>query len=139
MSASTVYAGLAERFATVSGIKQLGLGEPTSIHDLPALYSAYEGFERGQAGQITTMTHRFVHRLVIRWQEFAQAEAQLLTFIHAIPAAIDADPKLGGRIPSGLARITGAAGGFTTIGKTKYRVVDFTSEVLEKAPFQSGI
>jgi hypothetical protein len=139
VSATTVYAGLAARFATVNGIKRIILGEPTGAVEPPVLYTAYESFTRGQAGQVTTMTHRFTHRLLLRWQDFSQSEAELLSFVNAIAAAVDADPKLGGRVTSGMARVTGATTGFVTISSTKYRVIDFTTEVLEKGSFQSGI
>jgi hypothetical protein len=139
MSATTVYAGLAERFATVDGIKKIILGEPSGALDPPILYTAYEGFTRGQAGQVTTMTHRFTHRLLITWQEFSQAEARLLSFVNALAAAVDADPKLGGRVASGMARVTEASSGFVTIGSTKYRVIDVTTETLEKGAWQGGI
>jgi hypothetical protein len=139
MSATIVYAGLAERFATVNGIKKIILGEPTGAVDPPVLYTAYESFERSQAGQITTMTHRFTHRLMLRWQDVAQSEAQLLSFVNAIAAAVDADPKLGGRIHSGMARLSEATSGFVTISSTKYRVIDFTTTTLEKGAWQGGI
>jgi hypothetical protein len=85
------------------------------------------------------MRYYFVHRLMLRWQDFAQAEMQLITMVNLIPAAIDADQKLGGRIPDGLATISDGVSGFDTIGETKYRIVDYTSSTLEKQPYKSGI
>lgn len=139
MSALTCYQGLEERFRTVSGLHSVVLGEPTGDLDLPGLYTAYIGFNRSQLGQITAMDHRFMHRLIIRWQDNAQAEMQLLTLLNAIPASVEADAQLGGRVPLGLARITDGDAGFATIGGVKYRVVDYTALVTEKAPVRSGI
>jgi hypothetical protein len=138
MSALTCYQGLEERFRTL-GLRSVVLGEPSGDLDLPGIYTAYDGFERSKAGQITAMHHRFVHRLLIRWQDNAAAEMELITLLHAIPAAVDADPQLGGRVPMGLASISAGDAGFVTIGGVKYRVVDYTAQVVEKAPFQSGI
>lgn len=144
MSALTVYQGLEAVFRGVESLRTVLLGEPSGDMDLPGLYTALEGFDRPLAGQppadnLTGMDYRFVHRLVIRWVDFQQAEMQLLTFVNAIPAAVDADPRLGGRLTKGIARIQAGDAGFANIGGTKYRVLDFTSTVLEKAPRSSGL
>lgn len=139
MSALIVYQGLEERFRTIPGLQNIILGEPTALHELPCLYTAFYRFERTQHGQITGMRYYFVHRLLLRWQDFPQAEMQLITMLNLIPAAIDADQKLGGRLPDGLASITDGTTGFITIGETKYRIVDYTSNTLEKQPYKSGI
>lgn len=137
MSAVTVYQGLEERFRTVEGLKTIILGEPTGGHELPCLYTAYERFTRPlrnapPARNLTAMDHTFAHRLLIRWQDFEQAEMQLLTFVDAIPDAIDRDPKLGGRLTKGYAAISEGITGFVTISNIKYRVIDFTSAIIEK-------
>lgn len=137
MSALSVYQGLEERFRTVDGLRAVMLGEPTGDMDLPGMYTAYESFERPlrnspPARNLTGMEHVFVHRLILRWQDFQQAEMQLLLFIDAVPDAIDRDPHLGGRLTRGVAAISRGVTGFVTIGGTKYRVIDFTSTVIEK-------
>jgi len=144
MSALTVYQGLEERFRTVSGLQNIILWEPTAAHALPALYTALERFERPMASQppadnVTAMRYFFTHRLVIQWQDNAAAEMQLLTLLNAIPAAVDADPKLGNRITSGNARISDGIAAYIKIGDTLYRIVDYTGEVLEKANRSSGL
>lgn len=144
MSATTVYAGLAERLATVAGLKTIMLGEPTAIHEPPAIYTVFADFDRSFAGQppadnLTAMTYHFQHRLYLRWQDNEQATAQLLSYVNVIPAAIDADARLGGRLGRGIAKMTRGDAGFITVGGTKYLVCDFTSEVLEKNTRSSGI
>lgn len=144
MSATIVWAGLRERFLTVAGIKTVQLGEPTAIHEPPALYTVLAGFDRVFGGKppadnLTGMTYRFQHRLYLRWQDNAQATAELLSFVNVICAALDADAQLGGRLGRGFAKITGAEAGFVTVATAKYLVCDFSSEVLEKAPRSSGI
>lgn len=144
MSALTVYLGLEERFKTVADLRNIILGEPTAAHDLPCLYTAFEGFDRVLGGlppadNLTGMTYRFVHRLLIRWQDRSEAEEELLHFINSIPAAVDAEPTLGGRITRGNARISEGLAGFQMVGDTKYRAIDFFSTVLEKAPRSAGL
>lgn len=138
MSAVTMYQGLEDRFRTINGIANIILGEPTSA-DAPMLYSAFLRFDRSQHGQVTAMRYFWIHRLVIPWQNNEQAEMQLLTFINAIPASVDLSPTLGGRIVEGLAKVIAGDSGFDDIGGTKYRICDFTSDVLEKAVVRSGL
>lgn len=144
MSALTVWQGLEERFRTVSGLQNIILGESTALHELPCLYTVLESFERTMASlppadNLTAMHYHFTHRLVIRWQDYQQAEMQLLSFINAIPAAVDADATLGGRITRGNVRITDGVAGFVDIGGVKYRIVDFATDALEKDTRSSGI
>jgi hypothetical protein len=134
-----MWEGLAEQIATVDGLASVILGEPTATHDLPCVYGALNRFTRSQSGQITAMLYEFAIRLVIRWQDRQEAEAELLSLINAIPAAIDLDPTLGARIPMGLAKITAGDSGFVSIGGVLYRICDFTASVLEKGPVQGGL
>lgn len=134
-----MWAGLEERLLTVAGLKTVLLGEPSSVHEPPALYGALQDVTRTQAGQVTAMRYTFLLRLVIRWQERAEAEAELLSFINSIPAAVDADPLLGGRITMGLAKVTAGLAGFIELGGTTFRVCDFTADVLEKGAYQGGL
>lgn len=139
MSAVTMWQGLEERFKSVDGLTNIILGEPTSIQDTPALYTALLRVERSQHGQVTAMHYFFTHRLVIGWQDNPQAEMQLLTFVNAIPASIDRSETLGGRITQGLAKVIAGDAGYVRIGETTYRICDFTSDVLEKAAVRSGL
>lgn len=137
MSAVTAWEGLEARYQTVTALKAVLLGEPTAIHQPPALYTALSRIDRTTAGQVTSMRYTFTSRLVVDWQSPADAELELLGLVNAIPAAIDADPTLGGRV--NLARITEGPAGFIAIGGTNYRIIDYTIDVLEKGAYQSGI
>lgn len=139
MSAVAVYQGLEERFKTVEGIKIFALGEPTAIHDAPELYTVGLRFERTlrnlpPSQSTVSGTHYFMaHRLVFRFQDNAMAEMEVLAYIDAMLNAIDADPRLGGRLSNRLmAKIISADVGFSEISSTLYRVVDFTSETVYK-------
>ena len=129
MSAVTVWQGLEERLRTVDGLQNVLLGEPSSVHDWPAIYGAYERFTlplkiSPPARGIVGFDHVFVLRLCIQWVDNPQAEMQLLSLLTAIPLAIDADRKLAGRIGGGMAHIDEGAAGFAEIGGVKCRVVD---------------
>ncbi len=138
MSALTIWQGVEERLRAVDGLHNVLLGEPQSVHELPALYAAYEGFERPlrntmpSAAGVTAMDHRWTLRLVIQWVDNAQAEMQLISLLDAIPNAIDADPKLAGRLYSGMAYISAGVAGFAKIGDAMHRVVDYELHTLEK-------
>lgn len=137
--ATIIYQGLYECFRAIPGIKSVNLGEPTGDIATPSIWTAFEHFDRTTSGQVTAMPLTFVHRLMILWQDFERAEMQLLTYVNAIPASVDANPDLSGRIERGLSRITVGDAGFITIGNVKYRVLDFTSVTMDKAPYKSGI
>jgi len=113
--------------------------EPGSIQNSPTLYTLLDSFTRETKGQVTMMRYRLLHRLVVQWQDNAEAEATLWPFVHSVPAAFDADPLLGGLITMGLARVGDGQSGFVVISNTKYRCLDFFSDIPTKAPYRSGI
>jgi len=137
MTALIIYQGLEERFRTIPWLRNIILGEPTAAHELPCLYT---GFDRAEfpltnappARNQNIDTYFFLHRLMIRWQDNEAAEMQLITWLNDIPNAIRADPKLSGRLYGGIAHISNGVSGFQTVGDTKYRIVDYTSKIIEK-------
>ncbi|GAB4203609.1 MAG: hypothetical protein OHK0022_27940 [Roseiflexaceae bacterium] len=131
--------GLHERLLTVPGIVACFGYEPAAIDQPPIIYSLLDKFERSTSAGIVTMRYRILHRLCLAWQDNEQAEEQLADFVNAIPAAIDADPQLGGRIPSGLARIADAQAVWVRIGDATYRALDCYSDVVAKSGYKSGI
>lgn len=127
MSWATLLAGLDERFATVAGIAAILDYEPTSVQATPLFYSLFEGYElTGEAGT-KSRRYRGVHYLLVDWQEAEQAELELIPFVDAIPAAVEADPQLGGRIPNGFAEISSGEGVWVEIAGIKYRGIEFHS------------
>lgn len=132
MSYQSVLEGLSERFETVSGLEAVLNYVPTGIHTTPLLYSLLENVEIRRSGQVVTREYRLQHRVVFLWQHNEQAEVDLAPYVDAIPAAVAADPHLGGRLQSGYAEIVELQGGWVTIGGTEYRVLDCYSRVIEK-------
>lgn len=134
-----VIEGLHERFQSVIAIPTVLRYEPRTVQTTPLLYSLLDSFERTQQGQITVMRYRVLHRLVVAWQDNEQAEEAVIDLINAVCHAVDQDPQLGGRIPSGMARIVDGKSGFWQFAGAMYRVVDVYSDTLTKAPVRSGI
>lgn len=137
MSATTVWLGLEERFRTIAGLASVELGEPSGDMALPCLYTVYGSFQRPlrnspPARNQTGMTHILGARLVIQWVDFQAAERQLFALVDLIPASIELDPHLGGRLSAGAAYCAAGISGHATIGKVLYRVVDYEITVLEK-------
>jgi hypothetical protein len=113
--------------------------EPTSIQDSPTLYMLLDRAPRQQHGQVTAQHYVVLCRLVLRWLDNERAEQLLVPFVNALPAAIDADKQLGGALQNGVAVVEDMRAVFVTIGGTLYRALDVYVDVLEKAPFKSGI
>lgn len=132
--AEDLLVGLTERLATLPGLTSVLTYEPTSVEP-PMIYSLLDEVVR-VPGAITTRRYRYLHRLVIAWIGNDLAEAQLLSYVDPVAAAIDADPFLGARIACGSARITDQQAGFVVINKTLYRVLDSYSECVTKGRFQ---
>lgn len=132
MSYAGVIEGLHERFATVPGIAAILDYEPSSVQVSPLLYSVLDRVELGRMGQVRTYRYYILHRLLIRWQDGSAAERELIPFVNAIPAAVSADPHLGGRLGNGIAEIESIDALWTKIAGVEYRTLDFMSNVLEK-------
>lgn len=137
MSATNVWLGIEVRYRTIPGIASVELGEPTGDMALPCLYTVYGSFERPlrnspPAHNQTGMKHILGTRLVIQWVDFQSAERQLFALVDLIPASIEADPHLGGRLNAGAAYCAAGISGHAVIGEIKYRVVDYAITVLEK-------
>ena len=141
MSYPTILVGIAERLQTVPGLVVLNY-EPRILAERRAAYFLLDSFTRSQAGQVTVMTYRINCRVCVRWQDNQQAEADLAALINPVCAAIDADPKLGGRVVSGYARVDDAQAEYVDIGGTgaiNYRVCNVFITVLEKGAYQGGL
>lgn len=145
MSYQTVIAGLVERLKTVDGLKLVLDHEPPSIQRLPALLLYLDSFRRSYSGNVVTMRYRVKARLLISWVSNEAAERELLPFVNTIPAAIDADMFLGGRIQSGGAEVeqdTDHVAAWTEYGGTggtMYRSLEIFISVVEKGSYKSGI
>jgi hypothetical protein len=113
--------------------------EPRSIQTSPTLYTLFDRFQRDTSGQITAMKLRLLHRICVQWQDNEESERELLTFVHALPYRVDNDPTLGGLITKGIARISDGESGFVIISGTKYRSLDFFSDIPTKGTYRGGI
>lgn len=132
MSYATILAGLHTRLVTVTGLNAVLDYVPTAVQDPPIVYSLLQRASITRSGQVVATTYRILHRVVIRWQDNEQAEIEASSFVNAIPAAVAADPHLGGALVSGYADISECDSGFADIGEVTYRILDFYSTVVEK-------
>jgi hypothetical protein len=132
MSYATVLTGLHVRFATVAGIANILKYEPTSVGDLPTLYSLIQSVAVTYKGQLRATHYRILHRMLFRWQDVEQAELEILPFVDSIPLSVDADKQLGGVILDGMAFINEMSAGWVEIANTTYRTLDFISDVTVK-------
>ncbi len=132
MSYTSVLEGLHERFATVEGIVSILPYSPTAIHDTPTLFSMPDEGQVHRSGQVKAREYRTNHYLVFRWQDSEQATQELLPFLDSIPAAVDADPHLGGRLNGGMARVDEWEIMWLTVGSVDYIAIRFYSTVMER-------
>lgn len=137
MTYPAIIAGLHTVIETVAGLKLVLDYVPRSIVTTPMLYSEHVSSQYDDASdamQAEFVTrHRTKHRLVLSWQDNEQCELELAGFIDAIPAAVKANPKLGGALADGWARVTAGESGWVAAegGPLIYRFCDFYSEVWE--------
>ena len=127
---ANVIAGLHTRFATVTALNTLFVGEPESLEgwELPALYSRLVTRTQTWHGQVSATRYRTLHRVCVHWQDNAQAETDIIALADSVPAAIWADAHLG-LLDALVTEFDGEAGFVTDLG---VRSIDFYSEVLVK-------
>ena len=130
-SYADILAGLKERFETVAGLVVVD-HVPTSIQATPLIYSLLERVEIRRSGQVTTHEYRVQNRLLVKWQDNREAEQQIIPFVDSIPAAVAADPHLGGRITSGYAEIVEIEAAWVTVAGVDYRALDCYAQVIDK-------
>lgn len=137
MSYTAIVAGLDAVWATVTELAVILDYMPRTLQTTPLLYSVLDSVNWEDAQTAATADdvphYRIQHRLVLAWQDNEQCEIQLARLVDAIPAALRADPTLGGRLVDGHARIVSAEGGWiqTDAGTITHRIVDFYSVVWE--------
>ena len=128
MSYSNILSGLKTRMLTLTGLKSVLLYEPASIDDTPMAYMYLDNAEIEQGGQVVTALYAITVRIIVRWQDNEEAEAQIAPYADSVVDAIRADPSLGSRANS--ARVTAIEGGFLdTASGVRFRVMDFTVRV----------
>jgi hypothetical protein len=142
---STTKAALLTRLGTLVDTSnperpQLVIGyEPQALSVAPAIYVTLDSFTRAIANQVVVMHYVNRLRYCVLWQDNEHAEEQLEWAVNGIPDVIDQDPYLLGAIDSGFCKVTRGDAGYTAIGGTIYRTVDFMTDTLDKAGWKSGI
>lgn len=135
-----VIEGLVERLETVPGNMPVLPYEPPVLQKVPAIYLKLDSFTREIRGQVTANRYRIQIRAVLLWQDARISESELLPLVNLIPAAIDNDPQLGGRLEQGVVVVTDGRESLRGIGGTVYKVLDVFVDAVEKGEYQtSGI
>ena len=129
MSYSAIVSGIQTRLATITSLKANLVYAPKGIDDTPMTYILLDGAELTHNAGTMTIMYRVTVRLVTRWQENDQAEAEILPYVDSIVDAIRAAPMLGGAAYN--AWVSEIEGLWVTIGGIEYRAVDFTVRVKE--------
>jgi len=127
MSYANIVSGIQTRLATITTLKANLKYEPAVIDDTPMTYILLDNAELTENAQSVTVLYDVTVRLIVRWQDNEQAEAQMMPYVDSIVDAIRGDPTLGSRANS--ARVTRIEGAFVTIAGVEYRAVDFTVRV----------
>lgn len=124
--------GLNTRFATVINSRNVLAYEPDTVQEFPTISTIFYRFERLEKGTTIAFHYQMLHRLYVQRQDAKKSELNVMPYIVSIPAAVEADARLGGVLPRGQARIIRASGGYARMGGVVMRVVDFYSDVLYK-------
>ena len=137
MSATQALERIHTQFRTIPGFGPNNVlpYEPASVSP-PLIYSVLERIDPVD-GPRKGYRYRFVHRLVLRWQDNERAEEHLLVLVTRMRTAIEADPGLtwtdpdtGRRIETPSARES--ISDYVPISGTMYRVHDLYTETTEK-------
>ncbi len=138
MSCQAVLAGLKAAYDTIPELAVNLPYVPSAIQDTPLLYTCLEGdtaFDDASDAEDTRFTAQYgcQSRLVVAWQDHAQAELTVAAVIDGVKAALEADPTLGGALADGQVVLRTARPGWleTDAGAVTHRIVDFYLEVWE--------
>ncbi len=139
MSLVTVKQGL---YTTLNAIPALtGLVYkyiPLTIHTEKLLYIRLMDVVRVNASH-TVVTYRLLARLLVVYQDNEGAETILDGLINSIPAAVNANPTLGGTASIATIANINSDPPIIDINGTACRYADFEVEIKEKGAFTSGI
>lgn len=129
-----VIAGLVEVLEGVQGINAIKAHEPTSIGLPPEMYLLLHSAERISKAGVAGWKYSVICRLCIQWVDNETAEQQLMPFVNAVPAALEAPSagQLNGALLHGAVAVSKAEAGYVPIGGVLYRILDFYIDVVEK-------
>lgn len=129
MSYASIVAGIQTRLNTVTSLVSNLAYAPAAVNDTPMTYILLDGAELTEQSQALTVMYDVTVRLIVRWQDNEQAEAQAMPYVDSIVDAIRGDPTLGAK--ANYARVTKIEGAWVTIAGVEYRAIDFTVRVKE--------
>jgi len=123
-------AALFERLQTLIGAVVV-LGEPPTVQDTPLIYlMSFQTDYRASGGhEIVDLRPRI--RLVVRWQDAPNAEAEILALQAAVHDLITDGGALGAKL-GGACRVTWEQTlyGYLTVGGTRYRMAQMAPRLI---------
>jgi hypothetical protein len=128
--------GLHDCFLTLSAFDrgQLLKHSPSSVQTSPLLYSMLQNYEKHFEGNLVVETFTTLHRVCIAWQDHQTAEDWVIKLVTEIPDSVERDDRLSGKIRGGRAIVNFGRSGFARIAEMEFRVLDFTSTIINKRP-----
>lgn len=124
-----VIEGYHRQFQLHAKANKVMVGEPPAGEDM-LLYTLFDEADYDEDLSDYTDTVRLIHRLLVTRQSGTVAENKIIEIVQRVPDAIRKDPTLGGKLPSGMARIISARGVWVDFNGATYRAVDFRSETV---------
>lgn len=127
-------AGLVEVLEDVQGINAIKAYEPTSIGAPPEMYLLLQSAERISKGGIAGWKYSVVCRVCIDWIDNEMAEQKVMSFVNAVPAALEAPNagQLNGTLLHGAVAVSKVEAAYVPIGGVLYRILDFYIDIIEK-------
>lgn len=129
MSYSNIVTGIQTRLASVTSLKANLKYVPAAVDDTPMTYIFLDSAEVVHNAGTMTLLYRVTVRLVVRWQDNEQAEAEVIPYVDSIVDAIRADPTLASKAKN--AEVREIEGAWVTIAGVEHRAIDFTVLVKE--------
>lgn len=135
MTYALAIAAIKTTVGTVPGIKRVVNGFPLAAQNLPLCYLEASSGARNNVGQLVSNHYQVLAVVCVIWQDSMFAEDQIAPFINTLPAAIDANPTLGGAVS--LVQVISWRTDVRAIADVQVRAVEFTIDVLDKKPYHT--
>lgn len=128
MSATTIATALKTILLATPELDNVLIHRPRTIQTSPTVYIQFQRRER-MARYARKWYFRI--RLCVIWQDNEGVEAEFLSLLEVIPAAIEANSTLG--LPAVITSITDGEGHTLSMDGTVCRVCEYIAEVMDKS------
>lgn len=136
MSYTEAITYLHTRLATVTALKKVLNGIPTTAHNLPLAFTEAADGTRLRGAQVTGNEYFIDISVLVEFQDNVLAEDQIAPFINSVPDAIETRRD---RAALNGVQVVEWVADYYVIGDKTTRRVRFRTKVTEKGPTGSGI